>query len=96
LTTLNSFYASAAAAPIQYRRYAVGAAYSLYERVRWGESIASARARIMSLPQYATALVGAGLDDDLALVDDIGSSGALLGASTSLSAGTLLAIGGLA
>jgi hypothetical protein len=77
VTSLSSFYASAAQAPIQYRRYAVGAAWSIYERVGWGESIASARARVMSLPQYADALVSAGLDDDLAAVDFVASGPAL-------------------
>lgn len=76
MTTLNSFYALAAAAPQQYRRYSVGAAYSLYERTRWGESIAGARSRIMSVPQYAAALVSAGLDDDFALVDTMPGGGA--------------------
>lgn len=75
MTTLASFYAQAAAAPTQYRRYALGAAYSLGERANWGESIASARNRIMSLPQYSAALVGAGLDDDYALVDSISGGG---------------------
>ena len=74
MTSLASFYAQAAQAPIQHRRYAIGAGYSLYERVAWGESFASARARILSLPQYSTALIAAGLDDDLALVDDIGQA----------------------
>ncbi len=74
MTTLASYYALAAQAPAQHRRYALGAGYSLYERVAWGESYASARARLMSLPQYANALTAAGLDDDLALVDDIGQA----------------------
>lgn len=76
MTTLASFYALAAAAPQQQRRYSVGAAYSLYERARWGESIAGARSRIMSVPQYADALVTAGLDDDFALVDTMPGGGA--------------------
>lgn len=72
MTTLASFYAMAVQAPIAYRRYTLGAAYVLQERVGWGESIASARARVMSLAPYANALIAAGLDDDLALVDSVG------------------------
>jgi len=75
VTTLASFYALAAQAPIQYRRWCVGAAYTIQERAGWGESIASARNRVMSLPQYSMALVAAGLDDDLALVDSISGGG---------------------
>lgn len=71
MTPLNSYYALAAQAPAAYRRYVLGAGYSLYERVMWGESYASARARIMSLPQYSSALIAAGLDDDLATVDSL-------------------------
>lgn len=75
MTTLASYYALAAQAPIQHRRYALGAAYQIQQRVGWGESISSARSRVMSVPQYANALVAAGLDDDYALVDSTGGGG---------------------
>jgi len=71
VTSLSSFYAQAAQAPIQRRRWALGAAYAIQERVGWGESIASARNRVMGLPQYAGALTAAGLDDDYAAVDAV-------------------------
>ena len=73
MTTLASFYVLAGAAPTQkdQRRFCLGAAYQIQERVGWGESITNARNRVMSVPQYAAALVAAGLDDDFALISSV-------------------------
>jgi hypothetical protein len=56
VTTLASFYALAGAAPIQkdQRRFCLGAAYQIQERVGWGESITSARGRVMAFRSTRT------------------------------------------
>jgi hypothetical protein len=97
VTTLNSFYASAnALGNRDQRRWSVGAAYRLKEYMDFGYTVSAARALVLAAPQYATGLVGAGLDDDYALIDVAGGSAGPLNAATSLLATTSLAVGGLA
>lgn len=73
--TLSDYYAAAAAAPIAQRRWAIGAGYRLYEEVQqFGFPVATARARILSLPSYADALTAAGLTATFNAIDSFPSS----------------------
>jgi hypothetical protein len=70
--TLTSFYASAAAVTNPaHRRWAAGAGYYLGDAVRRGESIAAARARILTVPQYATGLEDAELTAAFNAIDTV-------------------------
>lgn len=72
MTSLASFYTSCAALPPSQRRWCAGAGYLLGDAVRRGESIAAARARILTVPQYANGLTAAGLTSAYNAVDDTG------------------------
>lgn len=76
MPTVNDFYVQARGVAPPQRRWAVGAAYRLAEAVSYGESIASARARILGIPRaYSVGLVSAGLDDEYAAITSTNSPG---------------------
>jgi hypothetical protein len=88
--TLNDYYTAAAAVPPPDRRWVVGAGYALYEKVQlFGYPLATARASILSLPQYADALTRTGLSATFSAVDTFpGGGGPALSAPTFVGTGT--------
>lgn len=72
MTALNDFYVQAAAVPPPNRRWCVGAGYYLYDQVRSGFAMSTAKSRILSVPQYANGLSSAGLTTSFNAIDDVG------------------------